>query len=423
MYHDMRWTVKKIGQRIQLVDSLVHRRTQPIGPFRYKEMPAPKPEGPVAAGVPVAADVDDGDWQKIPAYSHWGKRYTDFVLRTEFAVPAGWTADGPVALYLPLGEPGDFSHPEALAYADGVSFAACDRHHQEIPLPPELSDGAQHLLALHGWTGLIESSTSEDDPGLYMKPCAVVLIDQPTRDFVATARVAHGIAENLPDDVAGTRHVAQRAGRRLQAARPARALRRRLLRQRAESPRRTPIGHRQGRRAHGRQHRLHRPRPHRCRLEVDAWPDAAQGRPHLPHRPASHGAVPGLSLHPKPAPTLRLRAPGLPGALRSRSANASPTDAGRPSAECGWRPTATCPARNRWRASSCWAAPSSASTTARWIHPCSGCRTSSATLGTCRNSSRKRVWTTSSPSRSAGASTTACPMTASGGRDWTAPRC
>ena len=33
-----------------------------------------------------------------------------------------------------------------------------------------------------------------------MKPCAVVLIDQPTRDFVATARVAHGIADNLPDD-------------------------------------------------------------------------------------------------------------------------------------------------------------------------------------------------------------------------------
>ena len=33
-----------------------------------------------------------------------------------------------------------------------------------------------------------------------MTPCAVVQIDQPTRDFVATARVAQGIADNLPED-------------------------------------------------------------------------------------------------------------------------------------------------------------------------------------------------------------------------------
>lgn len=194
MYHDMRWTLQKIAQRIQLVDSLVHRRKQPIGPFRYQELPGPM------ADAPVAKDVDDGDWQEIPPYSHWGKRYTDFVMRTEFIVPDGWADDGPIALYLPLGEPGDFSHPEALAYADGVSFAACDRHHQEILLPPELADGAEHVLALHGWTGLIRGFPLEDDPGLYMKPCAVVQIDQPTRDFVATARVAHGIAENLPSD-------------------------------------------------------------------------------------------------------------------------------------------------------------------------------------------------------------------------------
>ena len=194
MYHEMRWTAKKIAQRIQLVDSLVHRRKQSIGPFRYQELPGPMDD------APVAVDVDDSGWQEIPAYSHWGKRYTDFTMRTEFAVPEGWAADGPVALYLPLGEPGDFSHPEALAYADGVSFAACDRHHQEILLPPELADGAEHLLALHGWTGLIRGFPLEDDPGLYMKPCAVVQIDQPTRDFVTTARVAHGIADNLPDD-------------------------------------------------------------------------------------------------------------------------------------------------------------------------------------------------------------------------------
>ena len=198
MYHDMRWTSKKIAQRIQLVESKVYRQSARIAPFKYSEL-----EGDMSDPKP-AIQADPSSWEEIPYYTHWGKRYTNFVLRSSFSVPNGWTAEGPVALYLPLGEAGDFSHPEALAYADGVSFAACDRHHQEIILPPELSDGGEHDLALHGWTGLIffrdDLDDMADDPGLYMKPCAVVQIDQATRDFVATARVAQGIAENLPED-------------------------------------------------------------------------------------------------------------------------------------------------------------------------------------------------------------------------------
>ena len=37
---------------------------------------------------------------------------------------------------------------------DGIPYAACDRHHQEILLKPEWADGNPHVLALHGWTGL-----------------------------------------------------------------------------------------------------------------------------------------------------------------------------------------------------------------------------------------------------------------------------
>ncbi len=215
MIHDMRWTSKKIAQRIQTLETLVHRRKQLIGPLRYHEL-----SGPMAA-PPVGPDVDDSDWPQIPGYTHWGKRYTDFVLRCEFAVPTDWDAQSPVALFLPLGEAGDFSHPEALAYVDGSSYAACDRHHQEIQLPAEWRDGATRLLALHGWTGLIGEFPVENDPGLYMKPCYVVQIDQPTRDFVAATRVAQGIAQYLHEDSARKGHVAQRARRRLQADRPA----------------------------------------------------------------------------------------------------------------------------------------------------------------------------------------------------------
>ncbi len=105
-----------------------------------------------------------------------------------------------MALYLPLGEAGDFSHPEALAYIDGVPYAACDRHHQEIILPAHWCDGQTHPLALHGWTGLLGGYGASEDQGLYMQECAVVQIDQSTRDFLATARVAQGIAETLDEN-------------------------------------------------------------------------------------------------------------------------------------------------------------------------------------------------------------------------------
>jgi alpha-mannosidase len=132
---------------------------------------------------------------------------TDFVLRTQFEVPAGWDPKAPVALYLPLGEAGDFSHPESLAYIDGLPYAACDRHHQEIKLPERWRDGRRHLLALHGWTGLGGWARNEPDLKLFMRPCAVVQIDQPTRDFVATARVALGIAKGLSESEPAKAHL------------------------------------------------------------------------------------------------------------------------------------------------------------------------------------------------------------------------
>jgi alpha-mannosidase len=108
---------------------------------------------------------------------------------------------------LPLGEAGDFSHPETLAYIDGRPYAACDRHHQEILLPDRWRDGQRHLLALHGWTGLGGWANNEPDIKLFMRDCAVVQIDRPTRDFVATARVALGIAKGLNEQEPAKAHL------------------------------------------------------------------------------------------------------------------------------------------------------------------------------------------------------------------------
>ena len=152
------------------------------------------------AAPPVAPNVDDSAWPAIEPNTCWGQWMADFALRTRFQVPADWDPDVPVALYLPLGEAGDFSHPEFLAYIDGTPYAAGDRHHQEILLPAAWRTGGSHLLALHGWTGLGGDPLGEPGTKLFMRPCAVVQIDQPTRDFVATARVALGVANSLDDN-------------------------------------------------------------------------------------------------------------------------------------------------------------------------------------------------------------------------------
>ncbi|MBE2220993.1 MAG: alpha-mannosidase, partial [Anaerolineae bacterium] len=194
MNHKTRWTSQKIAQRLKLIEPLVYRARQPLAPFQYTALPGPETD------PPIGMDVDDSQWETIAPNSHWGSWTTDFVMRTSFTIPGEWPDDTPVALYLPLGEANDFSHPEALAYIDGTAFAACDRHHQEILLTDEWRNGRSHILALHGWTGLDSLFPDNPKPQLFMRPCAIVLIDQPTRDFIATARVALGIADLLNDN-------------------------------------------------------------------------------------------------------------------------------------------------------------------------------------------------------------------------------
>ncbi|MCB0111823.1 MAG: alpha-mannosidase, partial [Caldilineaceae bacterium] len=189
--HKVRWTARKIAQRLQLVDAAVYRRRSDLPPLAYRTLPDPQTPPPLGSTA--------GDWQTVPPHTHWGHRDLNFLMRTTFNVPPDWPTDAPVALYLPLGESGDFSHPETLAYIDGEPYAAGDRHHQEIQLPPRWRDGAEHTLELHGWTGLLGFAHLEPGAQLLMRPCAVVQIDQPTRDFLATARVALGIAEVIDE--------------------------------------------------------------------------------------------------------------------------------------------------------------------------------------------------------------------------------
>src|SRR5690606_9511575 len=186
LLHEMRWTAQKVAQRIELIEPLVYRRRSPLPPFRFLQLESPLVE------PPVGIEVDDSGWAVVEPKTHWAGLFTNFVLRSEFQVPTDWPSGAEVALFLPLGDLGGFSHPEALAYIDGEAYATCDRHHQEFRLADRWRDGKPHLLALHGWTGL-----GRDDKKLFMRPCEVVQIHQPTRDFVTTARVALGVANML----------------------------------------------------------------------------------------------------------------------------------------------------------------------------------------------------------------------------------
>ena len=194
MYHKMRFAPQKITQRLELIEPLVYRRSLALPGFRFLRLESPQ------AAPPVGLDVDDSAWAVVQPGDYWGGLWTDFAMRTRFAIPADWPADAPLAIYLPLGVAGDFSHPETLAYVDGVPYSSADRHHQEVRLPDSLRDGAEHLLALHGWTGLLEGNPLAK---LLMQPCQVVLIDQPTRDFAALGRAALGIANALNENDPG----------------------------------------------------------------------------------------------------------------------------------------------------------------------------------------------------------------------------
>ncbi|MBP8950077.1 MAG: hypothetical protein KBG73_14640, partial [Candidatus Promineofilum sp.] len=177
MEHERRGTARAIGHALKWVAPLVYRRRAEMEPLRLWLL-----DGPLA-DVPET----NGNGVLVPSGSYWGGPNVDFLLGGAFVVPPDFDPAAPIALHLPLGEAGDFSHPEALAMLDGVAWAGVDRHHQEMPLPGTVRDGRPHTLALHGWTGLLGHHSADPARRLFMGRCAVVQIDPPTRQFVALA--------------------------------------------------------------------------------------------------------------------------------------------------------------------------------------------------------------------------------------------
>jgi len=191
MRHEIRWTTQKLRKRLELITPLVHSRIQPTPPFHCLKLVEP-----VSDPLSLNKSLSDS-WFQIEPGDYWLGPSTHFLLSTSFSLPTAENPEDILALYLPIGVAGDFSHPEAMVYLDDEPLAACDRHHQEVMLPARCFDGQRHELLLYGWTG---GTRQPETKLMQMNQCWLVQIQEELREFVALSRVTLGIAEQLRSD-------------------------------------------------------------------------------------------------------------------------------------------------------------------------------------------------------------------------------
>ncbi|WP_218588611.1 alpha-mannosidase [Marivita hallyeonensis] len=162
---------------------MVHRRKLPLPPFQVVPLPGPRVDA-------LRVHDPDGAYE-VPHDSYWGHADMNFVMHSHFTVPADWDASQ-IALHLPLGVLGDiFNHPESLVHIDHAPIASADRYHHTIPLYPKVADGKEHLISLHGWTGLAGWPPDPDAKAkLYMGRPALVERCPHTVAFLRLARAA-----------------------------------------------------------------------------------------------------------------------------------------------------------------------------------------------------------------------------------------
>ncbi|MEM8591134.1 MAG: glycoside hydrolase family 38 C-terminal domain-containing protein [Pseudomonadota bacterium] len=184
--HRLRLTREKIGARLELIAPMVYRRRQPLPPLQIKELPGPQVDA-------VLHEAPDG-WPEIPHHSYWGGANLDFVMKTRVVIPESWDKRN-LAIDLPLGVLGDiFNHPEAMVYLGDQPLGSADRYHHCIPLPEGLT--GEHVLTLHGWTGLAGWPPDPDSRAqLYMGAPALVERCPDTLDFVRLAKAVHETAK------------------------------------------------------------------------------------------------------------------------------------------------------------------------------------------------------------------------------------
>jgi alpha-mannosidase len=162
--------IEKLKRRLRSLESKIYRRVRPMPPLQFRL-------------------GDTNAWTTLQPGSQWGRLRESFEMQGQFSVPPDFSAP---ALWLPIGQGGDFEHPEALLYLDATAFAGVDRHHHEIKLPKSLADDKPHSLLLKGWCGIRPETFLIGQP-------AVVDVDAATRQLGARAQVGLDAVQWLGD--------------------------------------------------------------------------------------------------------------------------------------------------------------------------------------------------------------------------------
>ncbi len=176
MFPTFKQRIDSLNTRLKLIAQQVIVDSEPIAPLELRLGEAES-------------------WQPVPPGTYWGTWQTPFEMRGAYSIPARFGARDALALLLPLGDSGDFEHPEALVYIDGIPVSGVDNKHGRITLGRAQRRRGTRRLRLVGWTGLGGSLDRDMRQKLYMGQPAVAVIDRALEQFVALARtVSEAIA-------------------------------------------------------------------------------------------------------------------------------------------------------------------------------------------------------------------------------------
>ncbi len=170
MFPTFKQRLDSLAHRLSVLTPYIIADTAPLAPFELRL-------------------GDSTAWTPLAHNSYWGAWQTRFEMRGVYTIPKRFKSRDDLALLLPLGNSGDFEHPEALLRIDNEAVSGVDRNHQRITLATaHKKRGQKYGLHLSGWTGLGGSLGGDQRQRLYMGVPSIVVVDRAMEVFITLAR-------------------------------------------------------------------------------------------------------------------------------------------------------------------------------------------------------------------------------------------
>ncbi len=176
----MFWTIEKIEDRIQELDTYRYRDLQPIQTFSCLL----DEEGEIGERPP-----QQGEWGTMNTGDRWEGRDKYLWLKTNVSLPQDWTNRKIVGVF-DFGKTGGGHNSgfESLLYLNNRPFQGVDMNHQEVFLEDTLA-GSEVELCFRLWSGL-EGGGQPMIQEHKLKKAFVSWLDEKTDDLLFTAEAA-----------------------------------------------------------------------------------------------------------------------------------------------------------------------------------------------------------------------------------------